>query len=137
MEAISARIGGLKSRIATRAAKARRQAEKKLSRAIQRKIHDSVPNEISLSESWVDPFVALRLRHYFTERFYLNLYGTYGGFGINSDTLYSVAVGPGVVVNDWLTLELYYRHMSIDYENNGFVFDADMAGLFLGAVIEF
>ena len=51
--------------------------------------------------------------------------------------MWQVGFGPGYIFNDWLTLEFYYRHMSVDYENDGFLFDADLGGLFLGAVIQF
>ena len=65
-----------------------------------------------------------------------NLFATYGGFGVGSESMYQVGVGPGFVFNDWLTLELYYRHMAVNYENDGFVFDADMSGIFLGIVMK-
>ena len=47
----------------------------------------------------------------------------------------SDVISAGLIVNDWLTLEFYYRHMYIDCEDDGFLFDADLSGLFLGAVI--
>jgi hypothetical protein len=43
----------------------------------------------------------------------------------------------GYVLNDRFSMEFFYRDLSVDYENDGFLFDADMSGLFLGAVIRF
>ncbi len=136
-ERLAATVAGLKSRAAKKAAKLRKQAERKLSRALQKEINDRIPDELSASEGWVDPFVGARMRQNITDRLYVNVFGAYGGFGVGSDKMWQIAVGPGWVVNDWLTLEFFYRHMRVDYENDGFVFDADLTGLFLGAVIQF
>jgi hypothetical protein len=126
---------GVRSRVAAQAGKARKKAEQNLAKALENKISSEVPESAHLKEGWWDPFVAARLRHYLTDKVYLNAFGSVGGFGVSSDLIWQVGVGPGVEVNDWLAVEFFYRRMSIDYENNGFVFDVDLDGLFLGVAI--
>jgi hypothetical protein len=126
---------GVRSRAATKAAKARQKAEENLAQALESQIASEIPESANLKEGWWDPFVAARVRHYLTDKVYLNAFGTIGGFGVSSDLIWQVGVGPGIEVNDWLAVEFFYRRMSIDYENNGFVFDVDLDGLFLGVAI--
>jgi hypothetical protein len=35
----------------------------------------------------------------------------------------------------WLTLRAGYRHLDVDYDNRGFVFDAAMSGPIIGATL--
>ncbi|MEM7144476.1 MAG: hypothetical protein AAF591_05035 [Verrucomicrobiota bacterium] len=126
---------GVRSRAAAQAAKAREKAEENLAKALEEQITSEIPESAAVKEGWWDPFVAARVRHYLTDNIYLNAFGSVGGFGVSSDLIWQVGVGPGVEVNDWLAVEFFYRHMSIDYENGGFIFDVDLNGLFLGVAI--
>ncbi len=120
-----------------KATKKLEQARRRLAKQIEKEITDAIPDSVGGSESWVDPIIVTRLRHFITEKIYLNLYASIGGFGVSSDLTWAVAFGPGVVINDWLTLEFYYRHFEVDYTNGGFTYDVALDGLFLGMVLKF
>ncbi|MEM8954474.1 MAG: hypothetical protein AAGD22_10020 [Verrucomicrobiota bacterium] len=126
---------GVRSRAAARAARAREKAEENLAKALEEQITSEIPESAVVKEGWWDPFVAARVRHYLTDKVYVNAFGSVGGFGVSSDLIWQVGVGPGIEVNDWLAVEFFYRRMSIDYEDGGFVFDVDLDGLFLGLAI--
>lgn len=91
----------------------------------------------SKTETWVDPVVGASLRMPLGPSWSLHTYGDIGGFGVGSDMTWQLL---GVIEYDlsrrW-SLSAGWRHLSIDYENDGFVFDASMDGPILGAVYRF
>ena len=98
---------------------------------------ESVFGKRQTSESWFDPHVGIRVKHYFNERLYCNVAADYGGFGINSDYVFEGLGGLGYHIRPNLTLDLYYRYFDIDYSNDGFVWDTQTSGVFLGVGFHF
>jgi len=91
----------------------------------------------SRTETWLDPVVGLRFKSRLGQRWSLETYGDIGGFGVGSHRTWQLH---GLVQYDlssrW-ALSAGWRHLKIDYEDNGFVFDAAMDGPILGAIYRF
>jgi hypothetical protein len=123
-----------------RAAQARRkreQAQDNLANRVATDITENWEDEASGSKSWVDPVLAVRMRHWLNQRVFLNLYGDVGGFGVGSRLTWAAAGGFGYQAKENLSLELYYRAYSVDYENDGFIYDTNLHGVFAGFAYHF
>lgn len=81
--------------------------------------------------------IGLRLRAPLGNQFYLAGYGDVGGFGVASDHTFQLYGGLGYSYNDWLSAEIGYRYLDVDYKDDGFVNDLSMHGPTLGARIRF
>ena len=134
---LKARAAAEKQALAEEAAAVRQQAEVALANKIDQEITSKWEDEVSGSHSWVDPLIAVRMRHWLNERVFLNLYGDIGGFGVGSDFTWAAAGGLGYQATENLALELYYRAYSVDYEDDGFLYDTTLHGVFAGLAFYF
>lgn len=89
------------------------------------------------SEEWIDPFVGLRIRHQFSDRWSVWLRGDYGGFEVSSDEYWQVIAGIGYRLTENTTLALAYRMISTDYQQGTFSYDTQMEGPNLGLIFKF
>ena len=89
------------------------------------------------SETWVDPFVGLRLRHRLSDRWSIFATGLYGGFGVASDEYWQAIAGISFRVTENASLALAYRVISTDYQDGGFTYDAESSGPNVGLVFQF
>ena len=89
------------------------------------------------SETWVDPFVGLRFRHSFGDRWSIFATGLYGGFGIGSDEYWQALGGLAFHLTEHTSLALAYRVMATDYQDGGFTYDVETSGPNLGLVFRF
>jgi len=89
------------------------------------------------SQTWIDPFVGLRLRHQFSNRWGCFARLDYGGFGVSSDEYWQGLAGINYRINDRTSLALAYRAISVDYQQGGFSYDTETSGPNLGLVIRF
>jgi len=89
------------------------------------------------SETWVDPFVGLRVRHRLSERWSCFASGVYGGFGVASDEYWQALAGVGFQLTEHTTVALAYRIISTDYHDGGFTYDVENSGPNLGLVFRF
>ena len=89
------------------------------------------------TESWVDPIVGVRGRIDVGSGFFLAAWGNVGGFGVVSDLDWDIFGGVGYEWNDWLSSIVGYRHLEIDYDDGGFLYDVVQTGPVIGAVLRF
>lgn len=89
------------------------------------------------SETWADPIVAVRGALELGSGFSVVAYSDIGGFGIASDSTWQLMGLVGYRFNDWIEGVIGYRHLSVDYENDGFVWDVEMSGPILGVTFRF
>lgn len=134
---LKAKAAADKRVIAAKASTARQHAEGALASQLDDDIKRNRTTEVSGSTSWVDSIVAVRLRHWFSPRWFLNVYGDIGGFGLGSRLTWAAAGGLGYQARDNLAIEAYYRVYSVDYEDDGFVYDTKMHGFFAGLAYSF
>jgi hypothetical protein len=88
-------------------------------------------------DTWVDPLVGIKGRAELGSGFYVVGWGMIGGFGVSSDLMWDVLGGFGYELSDMSSLVAGYRAVSVDYSNDGFVYDIIQQGPILGAVFHF
>jgi opacity protein-like surface antigen len=91
----------------------------------------------SKTETWVDPVIAARFQVPLGQHWAARIYGDAGGFGVGSHFTWQLVGGVEYDVSSRWTLSAGWRHLDIDYDHQGFVFDAAMDGPVLGAVYQF
>lgn len=95
------------------------------------------PSSFSDGDTWVDPLIGVRGKAMLSEKVYLTGWGMIGGFGAASELTWDLMGGAGYVLNDRVSLVGGYRALSVDYENDGFLFDVVEHGPIIGAVFNF
>jgi hypothetical protein len=88
-------------------------------------------------ETWVDPLIGARGNAALFDGFSVNAYADIGGFGSASELTWQLAGTLDWQALDWLVLRAGYRHLDVDYEHGGFVFDVYMTGPVIGAAVRF
>lgn len=92
-------------------------------------------------ESWVDPFLGLRLEAPLSDNWLLVGRLDAGGVGVGADSSFNFAVHFGYRFSDGATLTLGWRHLDVDYEDgeglDRFRFDVQIAGPQVGVAFHF
>ncbi|WP_439626192.1 hypothetical protein [Shinella sp.] len=86
-------------------------------------------------DTWIDAMTGIRGRYFFDDNFYLTGWGLIGTGGANVD--WDVAAALGYRFNDTVSAVAGYRALGVDYEKNGFVFDAVQQGPIIGLAVKF
>ena len=87
--------------------------------------------------TWADPMIGVSGRHTFNDRWSVFGSADIGGFGVGSEFAWSAQLGAEYAVTETFGLVAGWRHMSVDYEDDGFVFDVDQSGPLIGATFRF
>lgn len=121
-----------------RAQRAISNAEKKLAKAIERELRGAIPEEISGTADWVDPFVGLRARYQLTEQLYAIVKSDIGGFGVGSELSWQAYGGLSYQFTRSIAAELGYRHLTVDYSGSkDLSADLELSGIMLSLLIHF
>jgi hypothetical protein len=88
-------------------------------------------------EVWADPVIGLRWTAPLGRGFFVAGAADIGGFGIASDFAWQLLGTLGYQFNDSVSARAGYRHVDVDYENDGFVWDVEMSGPIVGAIFRF
>lgn len=86
------------------------------------------------TQSWVDPFIGLRLRHRLSDRWGIFATGLYGG---SSDSYWQALAGVDYRISERVAIALAYRIIAVDYQNGTFLYDMKTSGPNLGVVFRF
>jgi hypothetical protein len=124
--AIRERIDALKLKgEARRAAVARavNAAKARIANQLAFRLDKALNRTITRDEYWFDPYVGLRGRYNFNKVFYTAVRGEIGGFDVGSDLMWEVEGVIGINLTRCIFTEVGYRALSVDYDNNGFLFD--------------
>lgn len=89
------------------------------------------------SRTWCDPIIGANLRYDFGKHWYGVVLGDVGGFGVGADLSWNVFGGVGYRFTDWCSATLGYRYLHADYEDNGFLMNANVQGFLLGVGFHF
>jgi hypothetical protein len=93
------------------------------------------------SKSWVDPFVGAQLNIALSDRWWLDLHGDVGGFGVGSDLAWQAYADVGYRASDLVSLYIGYRALDMDYESGSgstlFRYDVLTAGPQVGVAFRF
>ncbi|MEI7601101.1 MAG: hypothetical protein WCJ41_17510 [Aestuariivirga sp.] len=87
--------------------------------------------------TWADPLVGAKLRVDVLPNVYVASWAMIGGFGVGSDLMWDLMAGAGYDFTDHFSLFGGYRAMSVDYSNDGFVYDVVEQGPVVAAVVKF
>jgi hypothetical protein len=87
--------------------------------------------------SWFDPLVGARAFYNITDKLSVMGQADIGGFGVGSELTWSVLGTFNYVFSDNWSASVGYKHMSVDYDDDGYVFDVDMSGPVIGVTYRF
>lgn len=90
-----------------------------------------------MSKSFVDPIVALRWRHQWSDRWSTLLYADAGGFGVGSESTWQVLATVNYQLRDTVYLSAGYRQLNVDYRSGHQRLDVRLGGPVLGATFRF
>ena len=91
----------------------------------------------SKTEDWVDPIAGARLQAPIGADWSVRVYADIGGFGIGSHLSWQLRGDVQYDLGRHWSLTAGWRHLDIDYDDDGFVFDAVMDGPIVGAIYRF
>jgi opacity protein-like surface antigen len=87
--------------------------------------------------SWVDPLAGVKMRLDVTENVYISSWGMIGGFGVGSDLMWDLMAGAGYSFTEHFDVFAGYRAVSVDYSDDGFVYDMVQQGPVVAGVFRF
>lgn len=87
--------------------------------------------------NWVNPLIGVAGRYRLAERW--TLFGALevGGFGVGADSEWSVLAGATWQITDTFGASFGWRHLEVDYDEDGVVFDVRQSGPVIGATFRF
>jgi hypothetical protein len=91
--------------------------------------------DLEASRGWVDGIAGLRARMPLSSRWSVSAYGDVGAGG--SKLTYQIVGNASLDFHDRYGVDFAYRYLSVDYDNDGFLFDTAMQGPLLGFSIRF
>jgi hypothetical protein len=72
-----------------------------------------------------------------TEDVFISSWGMIGGFGVGSDLMWDVMAGAGYSFTEHFDVFAGYRAVSVDYSDDGFVYDMVQQGPVMAGVFRF
>jgi hypothetical protein len=130
-DALRIRIDALKLKGAARRAAVNRivnLAKADIARQLASTLDTKLDRTIARDDYWLDPYVGMRGRYNFNKVLYTAVRGEIGGFGVGADLMWEVEGVVGINLTRSIFTEVGYRALSVDYENDGLLFDAVMHG---------
>lgn len=86
---------------------------------------------------WIDPVVGARAHFHINDKVSFLAQGDIGGFGAGSDFTWQALATVNYSFNDKVALSAGYKVLSVDYEDDGRVFDTTLSGPVLGLTYRF
>ncbi len=87
--------------------------------------------------TWIDPLAGVKLRLELSDDIYVVSWGMVGGFGVGSDLMWDVMAGAGYAFTEHFDVFAGYRAVSVDYSDDGFVYDMVQQGPVMAGVFRF
>ena len=91
--------------------------------------------ERTANRSWTDGYVGVRVQAPIADQWTFVGYADVGAGG--SDSTWQAALGAQYAYSKDVAIKFGYRHLSVDYDKGGFLYDMDSSGLYLGAGFRF
>jgi hypothetical protein len=96
---------------------------------------DAPAQEVSGDKGWVDGTVGANLRYQPAEKWHLAAKADIGAGG--SDLTWQIYGGAGYDLGRCCALVAAYRHLEVDYDKEGFLYDVYLSGPALGVTLRF
>ena len=94
-----------------------------------------LPNiDVQASRNWVDAIAGVRAKKALPRRLWVSAYGDAGGGG--SDFTYQIVGTAGLDFHEHYAFIFGYRYLSVDFDNDGVLFDNALKGPLLGLTIK-
>ncbi len=127
---------------ATVAAKAAAQhkvnlLQTQLANAISSRLRSSLNQQVSKNNYWFDPYVGLRGQLILNKPFYLTGRIDIGGFDVGSQYTWEGYAAVGCHVTRYITSEIGYRCLYMNYRGGGLLYDAYTNGVEINTCITF
>jgi hypothetical protein len=99
----------------------------------------TIPDDRNFDDgaTWVDPLAGVKLRLDLTPDVYIASWGMVGGFGVGSELMWDVMAGAGYSFTEHFDVFAGYRAVSVDYSDDGFVYDMVQQGPVMAGVFRF
>lgn len=88
-------------------------------------------------ESWADPMIGMHGHYRFDNGIFVTTFSHVGGFGVGSHLTWDTFGALGYQFNESISAVAGYRHLEVDYDRNGFVFDVELSGPVIGMTMRF
>lgn len=95
------------------------------------------PVGFSHRETWIDPVLMARMTARIDGPWSVTLAGDVGGSGGGSDLTWQLLCSVNYQKNDRFSFRAGYRVLSVDYDQDGFVYDVTMRGPVIGVSVSF
>src|SRR5262249_46708167 len=89
------------------------------------------------TKQWIDPTIGLSLRYAIDDKWFLNVIGDVGGFGVSSKFTAQGFAALGYMWTPSISSAIGYRAIYTDYEDGGFVYDVTQHGVFTSIAYHF
>jgi opacity protein-like surface antigen len=89
------------------------------------------------SQDWADPIIGLSAHYDIDDKWFVNALADIGGFGVGSKLTAQGFIAVGYNWTDTVSTAIGYRAIYTNYENDGFVYDTTMHGVFSSVGIHF
>ncbi|WP_138469330.1 hypothetical protein [Poseidonocella sp. HB161398] len=86
---------------------------------------------------WIDPLIGISGQYQAAPSWTIFGNAEVGGFGLGADLEWSVMAGASYALNDWFGLTMAWRHLAVDYGEDGITYDVHQSGPLLGATFRF
>ncbi len=136
-KAASESIDNLKGNVSSARRQAIENAETALDAKLTSGMEAAASADAAASRDWIDPFIGLRFGCHLSDALVMQIYGDIGGFGVGSELTWQAVAGLGWKVSKNTVLELGYRILDIDYDQDQFIFDMSMSGFATGVRYSF
>jgi opacity protein-like surface antigen len=93
--------------------------------------------DIDENESWIEPLVGVRTRTEINGAWSIITHLDVGGFGVGSDFTWHMILGLDHKLGENWSAKYAYRHLDIDYDDDGFIFDTKTYGPVIGMTYSF
>ncbi len=92
-------------------------------KAIEKLLHRSLNRRLTRTDQWLDPYIGLRGRYNFNDKWYAVARADVSPFDIGADFAWQASAGFGLNLTQRVYGELVYRILDVEYRHDGFIYD--------------
>lgn len=89
------------------------------------------------SQTWLDPILGVRGQAVLGRGFSITASADAGGFGVGSEFTWQLVGTVDYEIRDWISVRAGYRHLDVDYKEDGFTWDVALSGPIVGVTFRF
>jgi opacity protein-like surface antigen len=90
---------------------------------IDKTLRRTLNSRVNREDYWFDPYIGLRWRYNFSDKFYFVARADISPFDVGADFAWQASAGFGVQLARNVTYEIVYRALDVDYRHDGLIYD--------------